>query len=132
MTEVGYTASHTLRAMRRTAVFVILLSLSGTPALGIVCDVLCAAEAHQKATGACHGDASGGPATRVAADHSCDHAVSLAPFVLDGGAVAFAPTALPVPPTIKAGAPVLTAVQSLAPHGGRVPSVPRLASVLRI
>lgn len=130
--DVGYTASDILRAMRRTAVFVILLSLSGTPAMGIVCDVLCASEARQNATGSCHSDASGGPATRIAAGHVCDHAVSLAPFVLDAGAVAFAPTTLPVPSTIKAGAPALTATHSLTPPGGRVPSVPRPTSVLRI
>lgn len=120
--------------MRRSAIFIILLCLSGTPALGIVCSVLCASEARQKATGSCHhGDVSGGPAARIAAGQSCEHSVGLAPFVLDAGrAAAFAPSALPRPAALQVCAPVLTAMHRLAPPGGRRPSDPRLASALRI
>ena len=119
--------------MVRTAALAIVLSLGLTPATGIACAWLCVPQNSHHASDSCHGDASGGPGARLAAGHVCDHTVSLAPFVLDAGrALAFAPAALPGPSTIKAGAAVLAVVHSLAPPGGRVPSAPRLASVLRI
>lgn len=67
--------------MYRTLAALIVLAMSGVPAVVIVCDALCAPEAATPIA-SCHGSDVASAGTRLMpAGHSCSHAQGLVPFV---------------------------------------------------
>ena len=99
VTDRDYTASWL--QMVRVAVFAIVLSLAGAPAVGVVCGLLCEGDGTAAAQHAgCQGKTSGNSFERLTAAHACDHLTAVAPFVLqasqDVSNVQIATTTVPV------------------------------------
>lgn len=67
--------------MVRSAVLLVLLSLVGTPAIGIACGLACGA-AHQTAAAGCHDHGAAGSGPALSATHACDHESSIDAFTL--------------------------------------------------
>jgi hypothetical protein len=92
--------------MVRTAVFAIVLSLSGPSAANVVCGLFC-----QQHTGSTahhsHGqdEPSGSTSVRMTPAHACDHLTAVTPFLLQP---------LPNGPTLQVEAGVVPGVVSFA------------------
>lgn len=69
--------------MVRAVGLAIVLSLSGAPAVGVVCGFLCSQNASSTADhSGCRDDQSGSPGARIARVHDCDHLTPVNPFLL--------------------------------------------------
>lgn len=67
--------------MGKSAVLLVLLSLVGTPAIGIACGLACGV-AHQATTAGCHDHGAAGSGPALSATHACDHESSIDAFTM--------------------------------------------------
>lgn len=126
---VGYTASNG-RRVKRAAVALLVLSISGLPAVGVLCDVVCAPPAASTSAGPCHGHDTSQQRRLDAAGHHCDHIQGFVPFVprltSDGPMLQ-----LPVEATVPAIARNVGAVRLVSHHTASPPGDSSLLHAFR-
>jgi len=78
--------------MIRAAVFAVVMSLSGVPAVGVVCGLACESDASSSARHfGCSETTTGSSGARLAAAHACDHPTAIHPFVIEAAKGVVAP-----------------------------------------